>query len=276
MKLSYIMQALVDLNDGENIEYETTFITAANLALDHISRIVPEERTAYITAVAPVVAFLGDVDTSGVYRAEGIRAIALRATGRGKLLVNGEQAAAWRSLGKYTDVRVYLDEATDVELKFDGISGAVKDMALWQFDYGSVDDIPVYGHTVRYDMRRIAPDYGGHVCTPIDVATGREVRRCVIDSPYIMLPPAYVGEASVIYRHKPLHITLDDVENDVDIDIAPEYEDLVPLGMSYYVWLEDEPDKAKFFLARFNEAAALARQARRRPGGDTVISYNGW
>lgn len=276
MKLSYIRQALVDLNDGENIEYETTFITAANLALDHISRIVPEERTAYIEAVAPVVAFLGDVDTSGVYRAEGIRAIALRATGRGKLLVNGEQAAAWRSLGKYTDVRVYLDEATDVELKFVGISGAVKDMALWQFDYGSVDDVPVYGHTVRYDMRRIAPDYGGHACTPIDTTTGREIRRCAIDSPYIMLPPAYVGEASVIYRHKPRHITLDDVGNDSDIDIAPEYEDLIPLCMAYYVWLEDEPDKAKFFLQRFNEAASLARQAHRRPGSDTVVSYNGW
>lgn len=276
MKLSYIEQALVDLNDGENIEYETTFITAANLALDHISRIVPEERTAYIQAVAPVVAFLGDVDTGGIYRTEGVRAIALRAMGRGKLLINGEQAAAWRSAGKYTDVRVYLEGATDATISFEGVAGSVKDLAVWAHDYGSVDDIPVYGHTVRYDMRRVVSDYGGHACTPIDVATGREIRRCIVESPYIMLPPAYVGEASVIYRHRPLHITLDDVKNDVDIDIAPEYEDLVPLCMAYYVWLEDEPNKAAFFLARFNEAASLARQSHRRPGSDTVISYNGW
>lgn len=276
MKLSYIEQALVDLNDGENIEYETTFITAANLALDHISRIVPEERTAYIQAVAPAVAFLGDVDTGGVYREKGVRAIALRAMGRGKLLINGEQAAAWRSAGKYTDVRVYLEGATDATISFEGVAGSVKDLAVWAHDYGSVDDIPVYGHTVRYDMRRVVSDYGGHACTPIDVATGREIRRCIVESPYIMLPPAYVGEASVIYRHRPLHITLDDVKNDVDIDIAPEYEDLIPLCMAYYVWLEDEPNKAAFFLARFNEAASLARQSHRRPGSDTVISYNGW
>lgn len=276
MKLSYIEQALVDLNDGENIEYDTTFITAANLALDHISRIVPEERTAYIQAVAPVVAFLGDVDTGGIYRTEGVRAIALRAMGRGKLLINGEQAAAWRSAGKYTDVRVYLEGATDATISFEGVAGSVKDLAVWAHDYGSVDDIPVYGHTVRYDMRRVVSDYGGHACTPIDVATGREIRRCIVESPYIMLPPAYVGEASVIYRHRPLHITLDDVKNDIDIDIAPEYEDLIPLCMAYYVWLEDEPNKAAFFLARFNEAASLARQSHRRPGSDTVISYNGW
>ena len=276
MKLSYIEQALVDLNDGENIEYETTFITAANLALDHISRIVPEERTAYIQAVAPAVAFLGDVDTGGVYCEESVRAIVLRATGRGKLLINGEQAAAWRSAGKYTDVRVYLEGATDATISFEGVAGSVKDLAVWAHDYGSVDDIPVYGHTVRYDMRRVVSDYGGHACTPIDVATGREIRRCIVESPYIMLPPAYVGEASVIYRHRPLHITLDDVKNDVDIDIAPEYEDLIPLCMAYYVWLEDEPNKAAFFLARFNEAASLARQSHRRPGSDTVISYNGW
>ncbi len=276
MKLSYIEQALVDLNDGENIEYDTTFITAANLALDHISRIVPEERTAYIQAVAPVVAFLGDVDTGGIYRAEGVRGIALRAMGRGKLLINGEQAAAWRSAGKYTDVRVYLEGATDATISFEGVVGLVKDLAVWAHDYGSIDDIPVYGHTVRYDMRRVVSDYGGHACTPVDVATGREIRRCIVESPYIMLPPAYVGEASVIYRHRPLHITLDDVKNDIDIDIAPEYEDLIPLCMAYYVWLEDEPNKAAFFLARFNEAASLARQSHRRPGSDTVISYNGW
>lgn len=276
MKLSYIRQALVDLNDGENIEYETTFITAANLALDHISRIVPEERTAYIEAVAPVVAFLGNVDTSGVYREKGVKAIVLRAMGRGKLLVNGEQAAAWRTPGRYTDVRVYLEQAVDATISFEGVVGTVKDLAIWQYDHGGIDDIPVYGHSIRYDMRRIAPDYGGHARTPIDVATGREIRRCIVDSPYIMLPPAYVGEASVIYRHRPLHITLDDVENDVDIDIAPEYEDLIPLCMAYYVWLEDEPNKAAFFLARFNEAASLARQSHKRPGGDTVISYNGW
>ena len=64
--------------------------------------------------------------------------------------------------------------------------------------------------------------------------------------------------------------------NDADIDIAPEYEDLLPLCMAYYVWLEDEPNKAAFFLARFNEMAALARQTYKRSGSNTVISYNGW
>ena len=80
--------------------------------------------------------------------------------------------------------------------------------------------------------------------------------------------------ATVTLQH--LIITLDDVANDIDIDISPEHEDLVPLCMAYYIWLEDEPNKAAFFLARFNEAAALARQVHKRPGSDAVISYNGW
>lgn len=276
MKLSELKQALVDLNDGENIEYETSFVTAANLALGHISRIVPEERTTRLVVGAPILGLLGDVDVRGAYSASGVRALTFQARGRGKLMADGEQLAAWLSPGVFKEVRVYLDSPTELTVSFKDVQGEVRDMALWGQDFGSAERIPMFGGHVRYDMRLVTPDFGGELRTPVDAATGRRLAGCFIDSPYLMIPYRYEGEAIITYKHRLRRINLDDVENDVELDIAPEYEDLVPLCMAYYVWLEDEPNKAAFFLARFNEAAALARQTYKRPGSASVISYNGW
>lgn len=276
MKLSYIQQALVDLNDGENIEYETSFVTAANLALGHISRIVPEERTVLIETGAPALAIVGDVDLHGAYSASGVQAVTLRASGKGKLMAGDVQLAAWVSPGAYKDVRVYLPEAAELTVSFKDTVGRVCDLALWARDFGERERIPMFGGHVRYDMRALVPDFGGRLRVPVDAVTGVEVRRCFIDPPYVMVPYSYEGDLAVTYERRLQRISLDDVANDIDIDISPEHEDLVPLCMAYYIWLEDEPNKAAFFLARFNEAAALARQVHKRPGSDAVISYNGW
>lgn len=276
MKLSEIKQALVDLNDGENIEYETSFVTAANLALGHISRIVPEERTTAIDVVAPSVGVVGKVNTAAVYNGRGVRSISLRAMGEGKLMSGDRKLAAWQTKGVIRNVCVRLDEAEDIELHFADIRGGVYDLALWDIDFGTAENVPLYGALVRYDMRVYAPDLDGAMCPPTDARTGRRIAGCSIESPYILIPATFSGIASVTYRHRLRRINLDDVGNDADIDIAPEYEDLLPLCMAYYVWLEDEPNKAAFFLARFNEMAALARQTYKRSGSSTVISYNGW
>lgn len=275
MKLSYIEQALVDLNDGENIEYDTTFVTAANLALAHISRIVPDNRVAMILQELPEVSIIGNVDTSRTYTAAHAAAVSLKAIGTGKLFCNGEQIAAWETGGRYRDIRAELPGG-QVELTFTISRGSVRDLGIWNTDFGGGQLIPEYGRHIRYDMRLIVDDYGGYPESPVDTDTGFPVLDCIMQSPYIFLPATFKGEAAVYYRHRPDMITLDDVANDIDIDISPEYEDLIPLCMAYYIWLEDEPAKAQFFLARFNEAAALARQQYSTPFGNTVIKRKGW
>lgn len=275
MKLSEIRQAIVDLNDGENIEYDTSFVTAANLALGHISRIVPEERTVMLQATAPSVGVAGKVNTAAVYHGRGVRAITLRAIGNGKLMSGKTTLAAWQTKGTVRTVSIRTDEAEDTEIRFADIEGSVYDLAMWTTDFGTEENIPVYGEYTRYDLRAYAHDVDGAIRNPVNARTGRVITGCFIESPYIMIPRSYEGNVAVTYRHRLRRITLEDVKNDIDVDIAPENEDLLPLCMAYYIWLEDEPNKAAFFLARFNEAAALARQEHTRPGSDTVIS-NGW
>lgn len=41
MDWGQLIQALVDLNDGETIDNDTTVVSAANLALNHLSRLIP-------------------------------------------------------------------------------------------------------------------------------------------------------------------------------------------------------------------------------------------
>lgn len=77
MNWQQLIQALVDLNDGETIENDTSVVSAANLALDHLSRLLPSRGYISITQDSSTVDVPGKVDTSSVpgyvlYRPTGL------------------------------------------------------------------------------------------------------------------------------------------------------------------------------------------------------------
>lgn len=59
-----LIQALVDLNDGETIENDTTVVSAANLALDHLSRLFPSRGYISIIQDKDTADVQGKVSTS--------------------------------------------------------------------------------------------------------------------------------------------------------------------------------------------------------------------
>ena len=74
------------------------------------------------------------------------------------------------------------------------------------------------------------------------------------------------------YSRKPVPIEKEDAR----VDIAPEAEPLLPLLGGAYLWLDDEPEKAQYYMLLYREGVNRLQAARRRNlagGYDDVLHW---
>ena len=74
----------------------------------------------------------------------------------------------------------------------------------------------------------------------------------------ILFPADFSGIATVRYYRRPTPITSESAE----IDIAPSEAFLLPLLTAYFVWLDDEPERAERYLSLYRKTAARMRGLR--------------
>lgn len=198
MKWSQLIQSIIDLNDGETIENDTTVVSAANLALSHLARYIEPHGCIEIqqdenTADAP-----GKIDTN------------------------------------YSD------------------------------------------YCIKYALDVIAPDmidYSAHPHLPL----GDEIPDSYLIGNSLIVPKTFRGKIIVDYRRRHENVTIDTVAYDGEIDVQRGCEDMLTLLMAYYIWLEDEPQKADKFLQMFSMQVSAELSARSRAyRKERVKNSNGW
>ncbi len=83
------------------------------------------------------------------------------------------------------------------------------------------------------------------------------------------------GEVSIPYQRCVRRLTADDAEREVDV--APELAGVLPLYTAAYVWLDDEPERAAYYMNLCREEAGLAlREMHRSAPPQHVENLNGW
>ena len=93
-----------------------------------------------------------------------------------------------------------------------------------------------------------------------------------------MLPYSVSGRFKVLYRRKPRELIYESFAEDdmTEIDLDPELCSLLPILMASYLWLEDEPSMAQYYLALYRERAADIERRGDDLSSVTVKSTNGW
>ena len=92
----------------------------------------------------------------------------------------------------------------------------------------------------------------------------------------VILPPdAPNGDYTVFYEHMPTRLT-EDTPDTEELDCDRDLTDLLPLITAYYVWIDDEPEKAAAYYQRYAEQAALVREKRVARTPRTFESTNNW
>ncbi len=105
---------------------------------------------------------------------------------------------------------------------------------------------------VPYDMNALTDDFLSFFGTVRD-ENGFEVEGAVSENSILYLPRSVNGELEVSYKRRPVELTVDDSES--EIDIPSEYLPLLPLLVAGYLWLDDEPEKAQYYTSLYKEGA---------------------
>ena len=135
-----------------------------------------------------------------------------------------------------------------------------------------IKDIPVYARNTTYDIASLTSDFMSFVCPPI--ADAKRGRAFVLNQDYfiegegkILIPASVKGVFDICYNRKPREVTSEGMETGETIDLNDELCAILPNLVASYIWVDDEPDKAQYYLSLYREQVAeiAAREKDMRP-----------
>ena len=94
----------------------------------------------------------------------------------------------------------------------------------------------------------------------------------------ILLPYHARGLYKIAYKRKPavLEYTDDPLEDQTKVDLDEELCALLPMLVAAYVWTDDEPEKAQYYLTLYRERAIDIERRYKDLTPATIKSANDW
>ena len=273
MTLDQLVEEVCALGFENTVEADSQLLTAANRAL----RLIFSERGSYATSsliAAPIkpVFYLPLYEHRGsaldTIHIEG-RAFSFKVSGKGELRVTDKS-------GQYSEMfdtpfgvkRGFID--TFADLTFGGaMDFTVRDIAC--FDKITDSDeksIPVISSTQRFNIKNYAKDFLSTGKQPTD-KWGKPITGAEIRGSYLTLPADYSGEVLFTYKRQPAPIKSGYMNE--EIDISAECEHLLPLLTAAYLWLDDDGEKAQYYMSLYREAMD---RIKRYDAASTDTSFN--
>ena len=285
MRVIDAYEAVSKLGFEDSLEDAKAFYFALNRAVSQINAIRPRTATFDIYHRPPPNLISGadfgarEVSSKLEVAAEGAKAYYFEINGEGSYKVEywDESAAT-----NYVTVRdenfsttgfearrgiIRRDDGTfcdgEVRLTFFGdLVFSCRNVALYDRLYSSDEKkIIAYEPYTGYDISALCDDFISLAANPIELVEYEYINRDykIEDGRVLLLPHDKCGIYRVRYNRKPKELeyrtdpTLDDKEIDLDADLA----ELVPLLTASYVWIDDEAEKAAYYLARYQERAQV-------------------
>lgn len=299
MTVSDLYQAVAKLGFENSLEDDGVFLYAANRALLQVNAIRPHTKLLRLHH-APPANLLGDVgydavekgETDLIYTAEGARGYAFEADGHGSCYIeraNGN--GSWQMIREvsfdtrgFTLFRGLIDAGEGaVRLRFVGeylyyIRGA----ALYgRLRSGDASDIPAYAPTVAYDLAAMADDFMDLAAPPMMDGAGRVALSSdwsMEEAHILHLPRDAAGNYLIQIKRRPKPITEDEdlANNDAEIDLDEDLCALLPNLIASYVWADDEPEKAQYYLSLYREQSYSIEAKKKKLEPPKFVSVNGW
>lgn len=277
MTLNELKNSVVDLGFEVGLDKEEMLIPALSRALYTIYHDRPRLRTVRLgirsvhgSLVSEHISHIGGERIS--YKLDGV-AYSFRASGRGRYIIDygsgTEEHAFDCDMG---EMRGMLRSAATItflgEYSYDIYSLAV----LHSVEGPNTASIPIYGEDRCYDLRALYPD----ILTPHSLPRTRDgatIGGSLIRDGIMYIPWGFSGEVQLTYRRAPYVATGDDM--DEAIDISREVEELLPLLVASYLWLDDDSDKAQYYMSLYHRGMATVQATASTELG-RAYTTNGW
>lgn len=158
---------------------------------------------------------------------------------------------------------------------------AVKNIAMYSANFELEEDIQPYAEKVRYDLRKLAPDFYAIDSESI-YYEGDEKSTYIQTTDYLqegdrvlVLDRKMVGNFKIYYKAYPQQITADTVDTEelaIDEEVAP----LLPLYMASQLYKDDDNGIATSYRNEFEVAFERLYKKNTSPSAEAFTSESGW
>jgi hypothetical protein len=108
---------------------------------------------------------------------------------------------------------------------------------------------------------------------PPTTANGTQITGAFICGEVLNLPKSFSGEVIIRYKRKPREISADLNES---VDVPSIAEHLLPLLTAAYLWLDDSPDKAEYYMELYRIERAGIKKSVSNSVGEKYADVTGW
>ena len=266
MTVNELIDEVCALGFESVLDGELGFLTCANRALRLIFSERGVESSAKISINTPLPNYLikhyhHPCGEKKVFSISGM-ALSFRYCGTGSYCIDGEDGkTVTASLCGDGEVRELINGSC--ELSFYGaFAFDIYDLAVFDAIYDAErSSVPIYSEKVHIDLEKKIPDLLSLTRVPQD-DSGRAIPGASVEGSRLTVNRDFCGSVTIYYKRLPARIAIDSEEQ---IDIPAECEHLLPLLVASYLWLDDDADKAEYYLKLYKEA--MAQLKRYTPSG---------
>lgn len=265
------------LGFDEDIENDEALLRATRRALNFIftERPIYKSLVIHQLSKAPVCTFDEIVHKGGAADSillNGIRSYSFKTSGIGRYSVRDGAGEAEFDFSGTAHHRGFVHG--DGEIRFLGdYAFCVYDVALFDELFGpGLDDIPMHGEFTEYDIENLASDFLSFVNLPRD-AQGIDISGASVSGKTVKIPKSYEGKITLNYKARTKSISGRPEEQ---IPIPTGCEHLLALLVSAYVWLDDDPDKAQYYMSLYREGMSAVKYYDRPEMNSEYVNVNGW
>lgn len=301
MTVSELYRSVAQLGFEDSLEDDNRFIYAANRALLQVNSIRPVTK-AHIINHKPLDNMIKSAGFEPIekkddlfYYVDNAKAYYFEADGKGTLCIEKLSADGdWKdaidpiefATSGFQAISGFIKEGDEfvtgqLRLHFTGkYIYSVKCVAAYDGLYSDKEsDIPAYEPFVSYDISVLAKDFLSLAKPPIVESNGALLNQgyTVENGRIVLFPYEKKGVYKVIYNKRPLVITSVNgaVNDNTEIELDEDLCALLPLLVASYIWVDDDPEKAQYYMNLYRERAADIER-RLYNATPIQINTNGW
>ena len=304
MTVSELYKSVAQLGFENSLEYEDGFVYAANRAILEVNALRPQSSYCVINhriianeLAKPSFDPIEKTDEL-IFEASDIKSYYFECDGNGTAYIElwNDSSCSWsmidmRSLSSNGEFKPYKGFIKNggafvsgrVRLRFVGnYLYSVKCVAFYRYIFSKEEaDIPAFESFVRYDISKIVSDFMSLKTPPIEVDDkyrflNQEYQ--VEDGRVILMPRDYPGVYKVLYNRLPR--VLEDngalSEDLTVIDLSEELCALLPILVASYIWMDDEPEKAQYYLSLYQSRASFIFSTTKNDMPVRIRHSRGW
>ena len=126
---------------------------------------------------------------------------------------------------------------------------------------------------VSLDLSRTIEDFLAPFGVP-ETLSGTALSSALVSGGRLTLPTETEVDIVITYRRKPREISL--FTPNEEIDIPRHLEHLLPLLTASYLWLDDSPDKAQYYMELYRIEASKVKNSCNSFVGSSYNDVTGW